>query len=615
MLSVSRLRFSVNVVAMLGMVSLSCLLPSHARSFINEDDLVNTPHQEDKSLEFSAGFTSSSLKKTNEQTSSTSPNTAEEAKTLDQEALEDNQISQLESTNSLPNSQAQDALNSSSEQTLNPNSIDSTQVQANTSSISTLTPMTSVQGVQFQSQANTVQGGLTNDSNSSNVSNSFDIQPSSSTFKSNLALVSDSATQTDTSDAPVSELNVKSTKTDGESEIEIEEFYSSHYADTLDIVNLDSQTNNLPHNLGQGLAVSSLERASQTNTVATHPLADSTNSSLKSERNADNAKSSQESLDSNDKNLSLNSNNGSVSQQSSLSTNAPLGGQVPQALSKSPQNNASKYGLLGLPYHKGNVGFGTDNLEQDPNTEQDNSIKDTISHQGDDIGVSSEDSAPLNTIEKDAFLYIPNYSANISILKQRANQGNVESQLQLAFMYASGDGVDSDLEQAFLWFTKAAEQGNVDAQFYLGVMYFEGDGINQDSQAAFKWFSLAAEQGDANAQCGLGMLYHEGQGTEQNFEQAFNWFTKSATQDNSDAQFNLGSMYEKGEFVPQDLKQAMVWFEKACELGDQDACVKANDLSAKLQDLEKELEEKESEEKAFEGNGSSEQTGSQEDLS
>jgi hypothetical protein len=51
-----------------------------------------------------------------------------------------------------------------------------------------------------------------------------------------------------------------------------------------------------------------------------------------------------------------------------------------------------------------------------------------------------------------------------------------------------------------------AEAGDATAQYNLGVMYAEGQGVPQDDEEAAKWFRKAAEQGDADAQCTLGKM-------------------------------------------------------------------------------------------------------------
>ncbi len=45
-----------------------------------------------------------------------------------------------------------------------------------------------------------------------------------------------------------------------------------------------------------------------------------------------------------------------------------------------------------------------------------------------------------------------------------------------------------------------AEQGNVNAQYNLGFMYDKGKGVPKDDAEAAKWYRLAADQGNADAQ-------------------------------------------------------------------------------------------------------------------
>ena len=65
-------------------------------------------------------------------------------------------------------------------------------------------------------------------------------------------------------------------------------------------------------------------------------------------------------------------------------------------------------------------------------------------------------------------------------LRVRAEQGNVDAQFDLGFMYENGDGVPKDSAQAAQWYRKAAEQGLSGAQNSLGVMYAIGKGVPKE---------------------------------------------------------------------------------------------------------------------------------------
>ena len=62
----------------------------------------------------------------------------------------------------------------------------------------------------------------------------------------------------------------------------------------------------------------------------------------------------------------------------------------------------------------------------------------------------------------------------INELKQQAEQGNADAQLELASLYRNGQGVVQSYEKAVEWYTKAAEQGYAQAQNDLGVCYKNG---------------------------------------------------------------------------------------------------------------------------------------------
>ena len=75
-----------------------------------------------------------------------------------------------------------------------------------------------------------------------------------------------------------------------------------------------------------------------------------------------------------------------------------------------------------------------------------------------------------------------------------ASQGNVEARYLMGLMYAKGEGVPKDHEDAALSFRQAAEKGHAKAQARLGVMYAKGEGVAKDLVTAYAWFSAATAQ-------------------------------------------------------------------------------------------------------------------------
>ncbi len=78
----------------------------------------------------------------------------------------------------------------------------------------------------------------------------------------------------------------------------------------------------------------------------------------------------------------------------------------------------------------------------------------------------------------------------------------------MAFAFGQGDSASNSLTKEQVdGLKQAAANGNVDSQFNLGWMYATGDRVLKDSAEAFKWFRLAAEQGHPKAQMALGYMY------------------------------------------------------------------------------------------------------------
>ena len=69
---------------------------------------------------------------------------------------------------------------------------------------------------------------------------------------------------------------------------------------------------------------------------------------------------------------------------------------------------------------------------------------------------------------------------DIGQLRKAAMQGDVDAQFDLGYMYANGEGVPEDDQEAVRWYRKAAKQGDASAQYNLGVMYGKGEGVPED---------------------------------------------------------------------------------------------------------------------------------------
>lgn len=95
-----------------------------------------------------------------------------------------------------------------------------------------------------------------------------------------------------------------------------------------------------------------------------------------------------------------------------------------------------------------------------------------------------------------------------------------------------------DYPAALIEFRPLAEQGYRLAQYTLGLMYAQGQGVPQDYNEAVKWFGRAAVQGVPQAQFELGMLYTRGLGVPQDYVLAHAWINlAAASADPADARY------------------------------------------------------------------------------
>ena len=111
---------------------------------------------------------------------------------------------------------------------------------------------------------------------------------------------------------------------------------------------------------------------------------------------------------------------------------------------------------------------------------------------------------------------------------------------------------------------EAAEQGDMEAQFNLGLMYDNGQGVAENDVEAVRWYRKSAEQGDANAQNNLGGMYYNGEGVVQNYTSAHMWMHLARVQGHEDARKNMKLLVEDmtKEQIAEAQKMASEWQAK-----------------------------------------------------
>jgi len=92
-----------------------------------------------------------------------------------------------------------------------------------------------------------------------------------------------------------------------------------------------------------------------------------------------------------------------------------------------------------------------------------------------------------------------NYTLALQTWLPLAKDGHVLAQTLIGSMYAYGEGVAQNDQEAFKWLSRAANSNSAQAQYNLGILYEEGIGVTANNDLAKKWFKAAADQGRKDA--------------------------------------------------------------------------------------------------------------------
>lgn len=148
----------------------------------------------------------------------------------------------------------------------------------------------------------------------------------------------------------------------------------------------------------------------------------------------------------------------------------------------------------------------------------------------------------------------------VRLLQQSAQNGNPIAQNNLGKLYADGEYVPRNAQEAGAWFLRSAEAGYPVAQYNMGIYYMHETGEKQDFEAAFKWFYEAANQGYAMAQYYVGWFYECGLLGDKDYDEAIKWYSWAVEQGNCCGQHALGHCYEVGHGVDPCPEKALHWY-------------------------------------------------------
>lgn len=185
--------------------------------------------------------------------------------------------------------------------------------------------------------------------------------------------------------------------------------------------------------------------------------------------------------------------------------------------------------------------------------------------------------------------------------RERAEQGDMQAQFDLALFYWEGRGLKKDVDKAAaIWqeladkghframymlgnalirrerfrealdrFQDAAKGNDSDAMYAAGVLCYEGlvNG-NPEYERAVHWFKMADEHGHKHACEFLAKMIYHGEGVLRDSVLSAYYCEKAANGGDSDSQLQLGWMNLLGIGVHKNYRLAKKWLRKAADRGD-----------------------------------------------
>jgi len=131
-------------------------------------------------------------------------------------------------------------------------------------------------------------------------------------------------------------------------------------------------------------------------------------------------------------------------------------------------------------------------------------------------------------------------------LTDAAEAGFAAAAASLGDLYQFGRSwIDADLQQAAVWYKRAAALGEGSVCYYLAMIYMTD--LKDPAEAAI-WLRRSAE---ADPTCGdpmyyLGSFHAEGRGVEQDDRQALRWFVRGGLCDDGDSLYALSRFVREG---------------------------------------------------------------------
>lgn len=154
------------------------------------------------------------------------------------------------------------------------------------------------------------------------------------------------------------------------------------------------------------------------------------------------------------------------------------------------------------------------------------------------------------------------------LYQRAAEQGHDDAGQKLALFENADSGEESVVLE---WYMPAAEEGDMEAQYNLGFMYETGWGVGIDEARAANWYGEASELQHDMAQLRLGMMYIVGRGVDKNSDKGVELLRLAAENGNRVAEVLVQEIFDIGELSDEASEKIISGLRRVVDQGEQQA--------------------------------------------
>ncbi|MBF8984890.1 metallophosphoesterase, partial [Lutibacter sp. B2] len=177
----------------------------------------------------------------------------------------------------------------------------------------------------------------------------------------------------------------------------------------------------------------------------------------------------------------------------------------------------------------------------------------------------------LDVYEKNTMGYSSIEKMNELLMKMSNNDKYLWAKVELGIRLLDGKNIKQNKEKGEKLLRETAEQGNIEAKGVLGTLLLDGKNIKQNKEEGEKFLREICEQGDGEAKKTLGIRLLDGNTIKQNKEEGEKLLREAAEQGNIQAKRLLGTRLLDGKNIKKNKKEGEKLLREVAEQGNIEA--------------------------------------------